>query len=45
MLFHVLNRGVGRLRLFFKDADFEAFERILENTPKGVQCGSGLPIC
>ena len=29
MLFHVLNRGVGRMRLFLKDADFEAFERIL----------------
>jgi hypothetical protein len=26
MLFHVLNRGVGRMRLFLKDGDFEAFE-------------------
>jgi len=32
MLFHVLNRGVGRMRLFLKDADFEAFERILAKT-------------
>ena len=32
MLFHVLNRGVGRMRLFLKDADFEAFERILART-------------
>jgi len=32
MVFHVLNRGVGRMRLFLKDADFEAFERILEKT-------------
>jgi hypothetical protein len=32
MLFHVLNRGVGRMRLFLKDADFEAFERMLEKT-------------
>jgi putative transposase len=32
MLFHVLNRGVGRMRLFLKEADFEAFERILEKT-------------
>ena len=32
MLFHVLNRGVGRMRLFLKDADFEAFERIIEQT-------------
>lgn len=30
MVFHVLNRGVGRLRLFFKDADYAAFEEILE---------------
>lgn len=32
MLFHVLNRGVGRMRLFLKEADFEAFERMLEKT-------------
>ena len=32
MVFHVLNRGVGRMRLFYKDADYEAFERNLEKT-------------
>ena len=32
MLFHVLNRGVGRRRLFLQDADFEAFERIIQRT-------------
>lgn len=32
MAFHVLNRGVGRMRLFVKDADFEAFERTIEKT-------------
>jgi putative transposase len=32
MLFHVLNRGVGRMRMFLKDADFEAFERTIEKT-------------
>jgi putative transposase len=32
MVFHVLNRGVGRMRLFLKDADFQAFERIIEKT-------------
>jgi REP element-mobilizing transposase RayT len=32
MLFHVLNRGVGRMRLFLKEADFEAFERIMAQT-------------
>jgi putative transposase len=30
MVFHVLNRGVGRMRLFHKDADYLAFEQILE---------------
>ena len=28
-VFHVLNRGNGRQRLFRKDADFAAFERVL----------------
>ena len=32
MVFHVLNRGVGRMRLFTKDGDFEAFERMIEKT-------------
>jgi len=32
MVFHVLNRGVGRMRLFLEDADFEAFERNIERT-------------
>ena len=32
MVFHVLNRGVGRMRLLTKDADFEAFERNIEKT-------------
>ena len=32
MVFHVLNRGVGRMRLFLKDADFKAFERNIEKT-------------
>jgi len=27
LVYHVLNRGNGRMRLFHKDADFEAFER------------------
>jgi putative transposase len=29
MMYHVLNRGNGRIRLFHKDEDFEAFERVL----------------
>jgi len=32
MVFHVLNRGVGRMRLFNKDRDYEAFEEILAKT-------------
>ena len=32
MPLRVLNRGVGRVRLFLKEADFEAFERIIEKT-------------
>jgi putative transposase len=29
MVYHVLNRSVGRMHLFRKDADFEAFERVM----------------
>ena len=32
MVFHVLNRGVGRMRLFDKAGDYEAFERMIEKT-------------
>jgi hypothetical protein len=32
MLFHVLNRGVGRMRLFLKEGDFAAFERVIAKT-------------
>ena len=32
MVFHVLNRGVGRRPLFTKDEDFLAFERVVEET-------------
>ena len=32
MVFHVLNRGVGRMRIFDSDGDYAAFERILEET-------------
>ena len=31
-VYHVLNRGVGRNRIFSKDADYEAFENVLEET-------------
>jgi len=32
MVFHVLNRGVGRMRLFHSDGDYVAFENILQET-------------
>jgi len=32
MVFHVLNRSVGRRTLFEKDGDYFAFERVLEET-------------
>jgi hypothetical protein len=32
MVFHVLNRGVGRRMLFTKDEDFLAFERVIEES-------------
>ena len=32
MVFHVWNRAVDRKRIFAKDADYSAFERILEET-------------
>ncbi len=38
MAFHVLNRGVGRMRLFAKDADYAAFERVLEKTLERARC-------
>jgi hypothetical protein len=41
MVFHVLNRGVGRRTLFEKDGDYLAFERMMEETSLGclnVEC-------
>jgi putative transposase len=29
MIFHVLNRAVGRMKLFHRDQDYQAFERVL----------------
>ncbi len=34
MVFHVLNRGVGRMRIFDDDGDYLAFERVMEETLK-----------
>jgi putative transposase len=32
MLFHVLNRGVGRMQIFRTEKDYEAFHRVVEQT-------------
>src|ERR1700722_5358655 len=32
MVYHVLNRGVGRMRLFLSDADYAAWERVILET-------------
>ena len=32
MVYHVLNRGVGRMRLFLTDADYAAWERVILET-------------
>ena len=40
MVFHVLNRGVGRRTLFDKDQDFLAFERVVKETlARPARCG------
>ena len=41
MIFHVLNRGVGRRELFHRPQDFAAFERILADALARVS-GVGL---
>ena len=32
LVYHVINRGVGKNKLFFKDDDYLAFERIIQET-------------
>ena len=39
MVFHVLNRGVGRRTLFDKDQDYLAFEQVLAETPVSPRGG------
>ncbi|MCE5266347.1 MAG: transposase [Planctomycetaceae bacterium] len=36
MVFHVLNRGVARMQIFEKAGDYQAFERVMEETLKEV---------
>jgi putative transposase len=35
-VYHVLNRGNGRRKIFYKDGDYEAFERILDEALRHV---------
>ena len=44
MVFHVLNRGVGRRVLFTKDEDFLAFERVVEETLRLAGCRCALTV-
>src|SRR5271165_4419168 len=37
LVYHVLNRGVGRITLFEKDGDFLAFERVVEESLRTCQ--------
>ena len=53
MVFHVLNRGVARMQLFEKPADYQAFEQVLGETlgeyPMGFlrtrRCQSFVGVC
>ena len=41
MVYHVLNRGNGRMRIFHKAGDFEAFERVLAELKNGDAASIG----
>ena len=36
LVYHVLNRGVGRQTLFHKDEDYAAFERVMAEAHQRV---------
>ena len=40
MVYHVLNRDVGRMRLFHTDADYAAWERVIRGKEKGKKKGT-----
>jgi hypothetical protein len=37
-VYHVLNRSVGRMHMFRKDADFEAFKRVMVERKRSRPC-------
>ncbi len=42
LVYHVLNRGVGRMTLFEDAADYAAFERCLRQAQKAVPAAAEL---
>lgn len=44
MVFHVLNGGVGRRKIFYKDREYAAFERILGAKKRDGSIYSGPPM-
>ena len=39
MLFHVLNRGVGRMQIFRAEKDYDAFHRVVEVERNALRAG------
>lgn len=40
LVYHVLNRGNGRMRLFEQDGDYAIFERVSRKDASACLCGS-----
>jgi putative transposase len=45
LVYHVLNRAVGRMKLFTKDADYQAFERVLAQAHQRIPTMRILSYC
>ena len=45
MIFHVLNRGVGRRAVFEKDGNYFAFEKVMDETLRTARCGFVPTVC
>jgi hypothetical protein len=42
-IYHILNRRVGHLELFSDDADYAAFEKVIDETVKLMLTDVGAP--
>lgn len=42
IVYHVLNRGIGRIKVFEKEADYLEFQRVLEETYPLLLVQSGM---